>query len=125
MTTYLDLNVKYSPKNIKTAPVMSNVEAIKENLLRLLTTPIGSVPFNREYGSHLFELVFDNNINLHDIRILLTRDIRAQEPRVNISPMDISLTRIDEHTCQVSCIFTIPSLGDIAGEVTTSISDQN
>ena len=124
MTVYLDLNTKYTPKNFKTSPTIDNMEDIKASLLRLFMTPVGSVPFNRNYGSHLYELLFENNISLYDVRMFLYNDIQAFEPRVQLSPMDIYIEQTDEHTYTVTCQFVVPALND-ASSVSTSISDQN
>lgn len=125
MTTYSDLNTGYTPKNVKTTSTLDDLQVVKANLLRLFSTPIGSVPFNREYGSHLYEMLFDNDVNIHDIRVLLAQDIQKFEPRAQVSPMDIHLDKIDEHTYEVSCVFVVPSLNNQSSIVATSISDQN
>lgn len=121
---YSDLNTKYTPKNVRTSPTTTNMESIKNSLLRLFTTPVGSVPFNRSYGSHLYELLFENNIDLYDVTMFLYNDIQTFEPRVQLSPMDITIERTDEHTYTVSCQFVVPALNQ-ASEVITAISDQN
>lgn len=123
MTTYSDLNTSYSPDNIRTSPTSNNMEAIKRSLLRLFSTPIGSVPFNRGYGSHLYEMLFENDLDLHDVRMFLYMDIQTWEPRVSLSPLDITLTRKDEHTYEVNCIFTVPSLNNQTSAISTSVSE--
>lgn len=124
MTVYLDLNTEYTPKNFKTSPTIDNMEDIKASLLRLFMTPVGSVPFNRNYGSHLYELLFENNISLYDVRMFLYNDIQTFEPRIQLSPMDIYIEQTDEHTYAITCQFVVPALND-ASSVSTSISDQN
>lgn len=123
MATYTDLNASYTPRNTKTSPTAKNMEDIKRSLLRLFTTPKGSVPFNRNYGSGLYEMLFENELNLHDVRMFLYLDIQNYEPRVSLSPMDISIERLDNHTYQVECNFTVPSLGGASGNVSTSINE--
>lgn len=124
MTSYIDINPFYSNKNIKSKPVNYNMEDIKTSLLRLFSTRIGSVPFNRNYGSHLYNMLFENTLDVHDVRMFLYMDIQEFEPRIQLSPMDIDIQRVDEHTYQVSCSFIVPDLNNEVGSVEQTVTDQ-
>ena len=67
MTTYSDLNTKFNTSNAELDSVVYDIKAIKQNVERLLTTPKGSVPFNRNYGTNLYSLLFENNVDPSDI----------------------------------------------------------
>lgn len=88
-------------------PTVSNIDSIKQGLERLLTTPKGHNPFNREYGSSLYSLLFENVTSISTIQMLLYMDITQWEPRVQLSPGDISIQQLDPNTYYVSCSFRV------------------
>lgn len=107
---YEDLNTKfvaYTNENLTDlSPVVNEINSIKQGLERLLTTPKGHNPFNREYGSSLYDLLFENQTELASIQMFLYMDITQWEPRVNLSPGDIVIDMLDSNTYKVSCTFT-------------------
>lgn len=124
MTKYNDLNTNYNPRNITTSPTASGMESIKRSLLRLLSTPAGSVPFDRDYGTHIREMLFENGLDTHDVRMFLYMDISKYEPRIKMSPMDIGIKEIDEHTYAITCGFTVPSLNNATGTVSSTVKEE-
>lgn len=124
MTKYNDLNTNYNPRNITTSPTASGMESIKRSLLRLLSTPAGSVPFDRDYGTHIREMLFENDLDTHDVKMFLYMDISKYEPRIKMSPMDIVIEETDEHTYTVTCGFTVPSLNDATGTVSSTVKEE-
>lgn len=102
---YEDLNTSYSTINIENNPTVSNVLAVKKGLERLLNTPKGHNPFNREYGSSLYNLLFENNVATSDIQMFLYMDITNWEPRLEITPSDINITQVEKNTFKVTCTF--------------------
>lgn len=121
---YSDINTGYT-KNSQPV-IITDLKDISESLRRLFHTIPGSNPFNREYGSSLYYLLFESSssMNLTDIKVLLSRDIENWEPRVQLNPLDINISKIDEHTYQISCNFIVPSLNDTSSSVTTLLSDK-
>ena len=107
---YEDLNTKfvaYTNENLTDlSPVVNEINSIKQGLERLLTTRKGHNPFNREYGSSLYDLLFENQTELASIQMFLYMDITQWEPRVNLSPGDIVIDMLDSNTYKVSCTFT-------------------
>ena len=98
MTTYSDLNTKFNTSNGEKSSVLYDLKAIKQNIERLLTTPKGSVPFNRDYGTNLYSLLFENNVDPADIIVFLYADIDECEPRVQLSPADINIYKVDRNS---------------------------
>lgn len=122
MTTYSDLNTKFNTSNGEKSSVLYDLKAIKQNIERLLTTPKGSVPFNRDYGTNLYSLLFENNVDPADIIVFLYADIDECEPRVQLSPADISIYKVDRNSYEVDVTFSVPSLNNVTSSVMTTIS---
>lgn len=122
MTTYSDLNTKFNTSNAELNSIVYDLNAIKQNIERLLTTPKGTVPFNRDYGTNLYSLLFENNVEPADIVAFLYVDIEQNEPRVSLSPADIHVYRIDMNSYEVNVVFTIPSLNNITSSISTRVS---
>lgn len=122
MAIYSDLNTKFNTSNKEVNSVNYDLDAIKQNVERLLTTPKGSVPFNREYGTNLYSLLFENNVDAADITAFLYADIEECEPRIQLNPADIHVYKTDPNTYEVNVTFTVPSLNDIASNVITHVS---
>lgn len=104
---YEDLNTSYLNSSDETDPTVANVIAVKKGLERLLNTPKGHNPFNREYGSSLYNLLFENSVSTNDIQMFLYMDITNWEPRLDITPNDIDITQVDAHTFKVTCTFSL------------------
>jgi phage baseplate assembly protein W len=122
---YEDLNTKFTvTSDINQAeiyPLTSGLNSIKQGLERLLTTPKGHDPFNREYGSSLYNLLFENTAAINTIQMFLYMDITKWEPRVDISPSGIEIVKLDSNTYRVSCNF-IANGYNASGNITTVIS---
>ena len=108
MKTYVDINKNFTDRNNTDKATVSDLEDIKQSLLRLFSTPKGSVPFNRNYGTTLRSLLFENDIDASDVAMFLYMDITDFEPRVQLSPYNISITQIDRNTYSIECTFTVP-----------------
>ena len=122
MTTYSDLNTKFNTSNAELNTIVYDLNAIKQNIERLLMTPKGSVPFNREYGTNLYSLLFENNVDPADIIAFLYADIEENEPRVELNPADINIYKTDRNSYEVNVTFTVPSLNNITTSVLTKVS---
>lgn len=121
---YSDINSGYKRNTLDFQ--VTDMKDIILSLDRLFHTKPGDNPFNRDYGSSLHSLLFESsgNINLVDIKVLLTRDIERWEPRVQLSPLDISIDKLDDHTFNISCVFTVPTLNNTLGSLNTEISNK-
>jgi len=124
MTTYSDLNTKFNTSNAELNSIVYDLSAIRQNIERLLTTPKGSVPFNRNYGTNLHSLLFENNVDPADIVVFLYADIDENEPRVQLSPADINIYKTDRNSYEVNVTFLVPSLNNVSSSVVTTISEK-
>ena len=124
MTKYADLNTFFTNSNQAPSPVLTDIDSIKQGLERLFTIGKGEIPFNREYGTTLKSLLFENNIEAEDVKMFLYMDITDFEPRVQLSPADISIDRVDNNTFEVNCAFTVPGLNGRKGVATAVITNK-
>lgn len=101
-----DLNAKFYDNNISTneGPILYDSKDIVQSLDRLFLTKKGSVPFNRNFGTSLYNMLFENenNFTQTDIGLILYRDLTDQEPRVYINPYGVTLTKLDNYTYQIN-----------------------
>lgn len=123
MAKYIDLNTSFRQSLNNNDCVLTDLNVIKKNLERLFQTTKGTIPFNRNYGSSLYNLLFENNVEPSDIRTFLYMDITEFEPRVNLNPADIDITKKDLYTYIVTCTFTVPSLNNISSTVQSVITN--
>lgn len=124
MSTYLDLNGNFKRSNANLSVLLYNMDNIKDSLIRLFTTGKGECPFNREYGTTLKSLLFENGVDVSTARTFLYMDITTWEPRISLNIQDISIEKEDEHTYVISCSFVVPGLNNTAGSTETTITDQ-
>lgn len=122
MADYVDLNPYFCKSNQNLTVETTGITTIKNRLLRLFTTGKGECPFNRDYGTNLKSLLFENNVDLSTATMFLYMDITTWEPDININPSDISLTKIDNNTYELSCTFTVPALNNTSSYVSTAIT---
>lgn len=102
---YNDLNTKFRNNINETNVIVTDINSVKIGLERLLTTPKGHDPFDREYGSSLYNLLFETNVDIATIQMFLYMDITNWEPRINISPNSIGVLKLDNNTYQITCNF--------------------
>lgn len=124
MARYTDLNTFFTTSDERTTPSLENIEDIKQGLERLFTVGKGEVPFNRNYGTSLKSLLFENNVDPEDIKMFLYMDITDFEPRVELSPTDIQINRIDNNSFEVTCKFRVPELNDKVSTATAVITNK-
>jgi phage baseplate assembly protein W len=122
MSTYKDLNALYNSNVYNSKSVVSDLEDIKNGLMRLFTTGKGEVPYNRNYGTTLKSLLFENNVDASDVRMFLYMDITSFEPRVTLNPADIIITKQDNNTYLVKCTFRVPGLNSVSDSIQSIIT---
>lgn len=123
MAKYTDLNTFFTTSNEKPSPVLEGIDDIKQGLERLFMVGKGEVPFNRNYGTTLKSLLFENNVDVEDVKMFLYMDITDFEPRVQLSPADISIVKVNNNSYEVSCGFVVPGLNDELSVVTAIITN--
>lgn len=117
---YIDLNVSFVAGSNEFV-YTEDTKDIAKSLERLFNTKIGSVPFNRSYGSSVWNLLFENGLETYQIATLMSQEIQTFEPRVKLSPADIALIKKDEYTYEINILFSVPSLNNLTGQVNTTI----
>lgn len=123
MARYTDLNTFFTNSDERPSPALTDIDDIKQALERLFTVGKGEVPFNREYGTTLKSLLFENNVDPEDIKMFLYMDITDFEPRVELSPTDIKIVRVDNNSYEVTCVFRVPGLNNKVSTATATITN--
>ena len=93
MAKFSDLNVSFRTSPTNNVVVLTDLANIKKSLERLFSTGKGDVPFNREYGTSLKTLLFENNVDPSDVEMFLYMDISRFEPRVRLNPANIAIEK--------------------------------
>jgi phage baseplate assembly protein W len=123
MATYTDLNANFKMDAVNANSISYDLQTVRNSLQRLLSTGKGEVPFNREYGTTLRSLLFENNVVPADIAAYLYMDITTWEPRVQLSPADIDIIQTDRNTFLVKCTFTVVGINGNPQTVTQVITN--
>jgi len=119
---YTDINASYTKNQLPA--YLSGMEVIKQNISRLFSTKPKSVPFNRSYGSRLWNLLFEHaTLDLYQIEMLIYQDITDWEPRITLSPNDVQISKIDEHTYNIYVVFRVPALDNAVGDYSQQITE--
>lgn len=124
MTTYTDLNDDYLMSANKTDIIITDIQNVKDSLMRLFTTGKGEVPFNREYGTTLKTLLFETALDPADIANYLYMDVTSWEPRVRLNPADIDIIQVDNNTYKVICTFTVLGVNGNPQTISTLITSK-
>lgn len=103
---YNDLNTRFKETPNEHVTTV-DIETVKNGLLRFLQTPKGHDPFNRSYGSSLYSLLFKSGLSPSEVQMFLYMDITEYEPRIDLFPSDISISKVDNYTYRVDCIVRV------------------
>lgn len=84
-------------------------EIIKDSIIQILGTRVGTRIFNPTFGSKLWQLIFDFNDPItHALADQYTRDALALwEPRIQVNHVDVMEDPKDPHGVQLKVTFTI------------------
>jgi len=74
-------------------PILKNENAIKRALLNLIKTPIGTRPFRPDYGTRIYNYLFEHADVSTELEINeeLAREIQKYEPRVNLISIETDI----------------------------------
>lgn len=123
MATYTDLNANFRVDAVNTNCISYDLQTVRNSLERLLSTGKGEIPFNREYGTSLKSLLFENSVVPADISAYLYMDITTWEPRVQLSPADIDVIQVDRNSFLVKCTFTVVGINGNPQTITRVITN--
>lgn len=101
--------------------VKTRMQSIQTAVLLILTTPVGTLPYDPTYGSQIPLLVFepldDSLINL--LLYYAVEDVQRQEPRIKITA--VSVDKVDTHGLYIEVAFVD---ADDVNEVETHVGLQ-
>ena len=92
-----------------TGKYLDDLEHLKQSIVDILTTPIGSRVMRREYGSNLFYLV-DRPVNrdfVQQIYAAVAEALERWEPRLNLKKVTVDEVRDGRITLSLSGIYLI------------------
>ena len=100
---YRDFNLNYVTGGEKGPACVSGYAAIRESLLNILYTDMGSRFFNRGFGSLLQPLLFEpmNESTVSSIRTVLYTNIPELEPRIEMGPYDVEVEADYANHCYI------------------------
>jgi len=83
--TWIDVNSNYGI-TVAGGELALDVIAVKNSIENILSTPIGSRPFQRDYGSKLYHFLFEpgDAMTEEDIRVSLIQALGKWEPRITV-----------------------------------------
>lgn len=79
--------------NRKTGAALAGIAHLKQSIIDILTTPIGTRVMRREYGSRLFELVDApmNSATIIDIVAATAEALDKWEPRLRLDRVELAV----------------------------------
>jgi phage baseplate assembly protein W len=111
ITFFKDLPLDFIPHPVSgdVRPI-TNEAAIRRSLLNLLLTKKGSRPFYPEYGSTIFNFLFEPNsaFTVHNIKESIASTIKRFEPRVTLRNVDVN---IEDHGITLNMSYIINNVG--------------
>jgi phage baseplate assembly protein W len=103
-----------------TGKYLDDLEHLKQSIIDILTTPVGSRVMRREYGSNLFYLV-DRPVNrefLQQIYAAVAEALERWEPRLSLKKVTVDEVRDGRISLSLSGIYLITQARvDIRGVV--------
>lgn len=113
---YADLPLSFTPNPITgdIAPV-SDDRAVKQGIINLLLTPVGSRPFNTDFGTDLNRYLFEaaDSITESELNEEIADSIKRFEPRAQLVAIESSIEnnelkiRIDYYVVNVPEVQTV------------------
>jgi phage baseplate assembly protein W len=88
---------------------LDDLEHLKQSIIDILTTPVGSRVMRREYGSSLFYLV-DRPVNREFLQLIyaaVAEALERWEPRLNLKKVTVDEIRDGHITLSLSGIYLI------------------
>jgi phage baseplate assembly protein W len=95
-----------------TGAYLNDLEHLKQSIVDILTTPVGSRVMRREYGSNLFYLV-DHPVNrefVQQIYAAVAEAIEKWEPRFDLKKITVDEVRDGRITLSLSGVYLITQM---------------
>jgi len=108
---------QFGPSWALTLGPKSDLEVVFTSVVNILTTPLGTIPYDPFIGSEIPNLVFEPNDSVTQglISYFVVRDLGRQEPRVNVVGVNTVVPVNEPHTVIITVAFQI--VGDSEGRV--------
>lgn len=116
-STWLDFNSNYGSV---VAPELSpDLEAVKNSIQNILGTPIGSRPFQRDYGSMLHYFIHQpmDRITEEQIRVSIIQALEKWEPRITIDARRTTVSKMPNVNGYVIEVYFSVNIPKISGSV--------
>jgi hypothetical protein len=119
ITFYKDLPLDFIPHPVSgdIRPIINEV-AIRRSLINLILTKKGSRPFYPEYGTTVFNFLFEPNsaFTVFNIKESISNTVKRFEPRVTLRNVDI---KIEDHGITMNLSYIINNTGSTSTLETT------
>lgn len=116
---YKDLPLDFTPHPVSgdVRPIVDEL-AIKRSITNLIKTPKGSKPFRPEYGSTIFNYLFENQdmFTRHNIKESVYETISMFEPRVDVINVEPTF---DDNGVSLKITYKIKNTNTISNLTTT------
>jgi phage baseplate assembly protein W len=92
-----------------TGKYLDDLDHLKQSIIDILTTPVGSRVMRREYGSNLFHLV-DRPVNREFLQLIyaaVAEALERWEPRLSLKKVTVDEIRDSHITLSLSAIYLI------------------
>lgn len=93
----------------ETGRSLSEIEHLKQSVVDILSTPIGSRVMRRDYGSRLFDLIDAplNRATLIDLYAAVAEALAKWEDRITVQQVDVTSSQIGQITLAITGIYNI------------------
>lgn len=93
----------------ETGRSLSEIEHLKQSVVDILSTPIGSRVMRRDYGSRLFDLIDAplNRATLIDLYAAVAEALAKWENRITVQQVDVTSSQIGQITLAITGIYNI------------------
>ncbi len=106
--SYLGQGIKFplSVDNYGKISLQSDLQLVRQSIVRILNTPVGSCFMNRDFGSHIYDLQFEPNDDILKslLDYFITDAVEKWEGRVEL--LDVSIYDDAKKPEQVNCSVT-------------------
>lgn len=92
MATWIDVNSNYLLETGR--ELSSDLNAIRNSVENILSTPVGSRPMEREYGSRIHYFIHEpmDAITQENLRVSIMQSLERWEPRIRIDTRRTNVT---------------------------------
>jgi phage baseplate assembly protein W len=92
-----------------TGRAITEIQHLRQSVVDILSTPIGSRVMRRDYGSRLFDLIDAplNRATLIDLYAAVAEALAKWEDRITVQQVDVTSSQIGQITLAITGIYNI------------------